>query len=316
MTCISPYDYHYGNEADQYTFYRLPKALFTNKRYKKLSDSAKLLYGFMLDRMSLSSKNGWLDDQNRVFIIFTLESVQEAMNCKHEKAVKLLAELDTVKGVGLIERIKRGQGKPSIIYVRKFIDTSDVQTSENQKFKIPDSQKSRVPKNRSQDFRESESNNTNINNTDLSNTDMNNINLEESPSIHQSIGDNPVETSDAIDMIDISENTIRKNIEYDILIKRHKDGRVEELFSLMMSIMKSKKNLIRISGEDIAASRVREQFLKINQEHFEYALDSLKQSKTPVRNMKSYLLTTLYNAPMTMENYYQNLVNHNYYGYD
>ena len=94
-----PYGYYYGNEADQYTFYRLPKALFTNERYKDLSDSAKILYGLMLDRMGLSIKNRWLDEQDRVYIIFTLEDVQEFMNCKHEKAVKLFAELDTEKGV-------------------------------------------------------------------------------------------------------------------------------------------------------------------------------------------------------------------------
>jgi hypothetical protein len=117
-----PYGYYHGNEADQYTFYRLPKALFTNPRYKNLSDGAKILYGLMLDRMGLSVKNSWLDEQDRVYIIFTLEHVQEFMNCKHEKAVKLLAELDTSKGVGLIERVKQGQGKPSIIDVRKFFD--------------------------------------------------------------------------------------------------------------------------------------------------------------------------------------------------
>ena len=71
------HNYHYGSEADQYTFYRLPKALFTNERYKDISDGAKILYGLMLDRMGLSLKNGWLDKQERVYIIFTLEDVQE-----------------------------------------------------------------------------------------------------------------------------------------------------------------------------------------------------------------------------------------------
>lgn len=54
-----PHEYYYGHEADQYTFYRLPKAMFTDRRYKRLSDSAKILYGMMLDRMGLSIKNGW-----------------------------------------------------------------------------------------------------------------------------------------------------------------------------------------------------------------------------------------------------------------
>ena len=148
MAQPTPYGYYYGDAADQYTFYRLPKVLFTDNRYKVLSDSAKILYGLMLDRMGLSLKNGWLDEGNKVYIYFTLEDVQEYMSCKHEKAVKLLAELDTGKGIGLIERVKRGQGKPTIIYVRKFVERAESLTSEKQK--------SRLPKNRSQDFRKTE----------------------------------------------------------------------------------------------------------------------------------------------------------------
>ena len=79
------HDYYYGSEAEQYTFYRFPKALFSNDRYKAMSDSAKILYGLMLDRMGLSLKNGWLDKENRVFIYFTLEDLQEYMNCGHNK---------------------------------------------------------------------------------------------------------------------------------------------------------------------------------------------------------------------------------------
>ena len=136
MNKSQPYDYHYGNEAEQYTFYRLPKLLFTADRYKDLSDGAKILYGLMLDRMSLSIKNNWLDRQGRVYIIFTLEDAQEYMNCKHDKGVKMFAELDTEKGVGLIERVKQGQGKPSIIYVRKFYDTAEVCTSEKSQSRL------------------------------------------------------------------------------------------------------------------------------------------------------------------------------------
>lgn len=112
-----PHDYYYGCEAEQYTFYRFPKALFTNDRYKGLTDSAKILYGLMLDRMGLSLKNGWLDKQNRVFIYFTLEDLQEYMNCGHNKGVKLMAELDNI---GLIERVKQGLGRPAFIYVKRF----------------------------------------------------------------------------------------------------------------------------------------------------------------------------------------------------
>ena len=120
-----PYGYYYGDEADQYTFYRLPKALFTNNRYKDLSDGAKILYGLMLDRMGLSVKNGWMDEKDRVYIYFTQDDAQEYMNCKHDKVIKMFAELNTSEGVGLIERVRQGQGRPSIIYVRKFFDEAE-----------------------------------------------------------------------------------------------------------------------------------------------------------------------------------------------
>lgn len=110
--------YHYGNEGEQYSFYRIPKILFTDDRYKGLSFEAKMLYGFMLDRMALSVKNGWFDDNNKVYIYYTLENACTDMGQGHSKMVRVMAELDSKKGFGLIERKKQGQGKPTIIYVK------------------------------------------------------------------------------------------------------------------------------------------------------------------------------------------------------
>ena len=160
------FDYFYGNEAEQFTFYRIPKILITSPHFKKISDSAKLLYGLMLDRMSLSIRNGWLDDDNRAYIFFTTNDVMEQMCCGTEKATKMLAELDSEKGIGLIERVKQGQGKPAIIYLKKFyeledtarstklseIESQDVQESKNKTF---ENRKTRLLKIESQDFRKS-----------------------------------------------------------------------------------------------------------------------------------------------------------------
>ena len=115
------FPYFYGSEADSFTFYRIPKLLVTDDTFKDISNDAKLLYGLMLDRMSLSSKNGWFDAQKRVFIYFSMEEVMEMMNCSKNKALRSLAELDTDTGIGLIERKRQGQGKPTIIYVKNFI---------------------------------------------------------------------------------------------------------------------------------------------------------------------------------------------------
>lgn len=115
------YDYYYGDESNQFAFYRIPRQLITGEDFKKLSTDAKLLYGLLLDRMGLSVKNGWYDEAGRVYIYYTLDEIQEDLNCGHEKAVRLLAELDTgKKGFGLIERVKQGQGRPTKIYVKRF----------------------------------------------------------------------------------------------------------------------------------------------------------------------------------------------------
>ena len=117
-------DYYYGIEAEQFSFYRVPRLLIKDERFKKLSSDAKLLYGLMLDRMSLSMKNEWFDDENRAYIIYTIDSIMEDLGCAKEKAVKVLAELDSVKGIGLVEKVRRGLGKPDIIYVKNFATMS------------------------------------------------------------------------------------------------------------------------------------------------------------------------------------------------
>ena len=115
------FKYFYGTEADQFSFYRIPKALFTNDCFKDLSCDAKILYGLMLDRMSLSIKNQWFDEENRAYIYFSIEDIMELLNCGRNKAVKSLQELDDEKGIGLIEKRRQGFGKVTIIYVKSFV---------------------------------------------------------------------------------------------------------------------------------------------------------------------------------------------------
>ena len=144
------FDYYYGDESNQFSFYRIPRQLITGEQFKKLSTDAKLLYGLLLDRMGLSAKNGWYDDQGRVYIYYTLDEIQADLGCGHEKAVKLLAELDTGKGFGLIERVKQGQGRPAKIYVKRFT-TGEKPPQPSQPQDIP-----RLPIFGSQDFGKSE----------------------------------------------------------------------------------------------------------------------------------------------------------------
>ena len=114
------FDFYYGREAEQFAFYRIPRVLIKDKRFSGISSDAKILYGFMLDRMQLSMKNGWLDESNRVYIIYTAKEIMEDFGCGHTKATMLLAELDE-KGIGLIHRVRRGMGNPDLIYVMNFL---------------------------------------------------------------------------------------------------------------------------------------------------------------------------------------------------
>lgn len=117
------YDYFYGAEADQFSFYRIPKVLFTEKRFQGISAEAKVLYGLLLDRMSLSARNGWLDEEGRVYIIFSVEDIMTSMGCANQKAAKLLYELESK--CSLIERKRQGLGKPNLIYVKNFVIPSE-----------------------------------------------------------------------------------------------------------------------------------------------------------------------------------------------
>ena len=122
------YEYFYGAQAEQFSFYRIPKALFTEPNFRELSTDAKVLYGILLDRMSLSLKNQWLDAQNKVYIIFTVEEIMDALNCANQKATRLMVELE--KQAGLIERKRQGLGRPNLIYVKNYAATINSKSCE------------------------------------------------------------------------------------------------------------------------------------------------------------------------------------------
>ena len=176
------FEYFYGSEAEQYSFYRIPKVLFKDKMFKDISAEAKILYGLMLDRMGLSVKNRWFDEKNRVYIIYTIAEIMEDLGCADQKVGRLLSELDSVKGIGLIERRRQGLGKPNIIYVKNFCYTSQIQNSENHDLEkveitIQENPNSRFKNSENhdsgkviitdQEYPNSRANDNNINNTDF-----------------------------------------------------------------------------------------------------------------------------------------------------
>ena len=280
-------DYFYGQAGELFSFFRIPKALFQEQRFQDLSTDAKTLYGILLDRMSLSVKNGWLDEQNRVFIIFTIEDVKRALCCADNKATKLLRELEKF---GLIERKRRGLGKPSLVYVKNFSAESSKESVKNRdnddscgsKIACQDPVKSRGIKKRE------------------NKTEMNNTNLILS------------DESEKMKNRELLEEYFSCSLEVDLLLRLYPDDEdtIYQIVNLLVDTCDSKRKLIRIAGDDKPAEVVCSRLKKLNADHIRFVLNCLAENTSPIRNMKQYLLAALFNAPTTMQLYYQNKVNH------
>ena len=312
------FDYFYGNEAEQFTFYRIPKILITSPHFKKISDSAKLLYGLMLDRMSLSIRNGWLDDDNRAYIFFTTNDVMEQMCCGTEKATKMLAELDSEKGIGLIERVKQGQGKPAIIYLKKFyeledtarstklseIESQDVQESKNKTF---ENRKSGLSEIESLEFRKSKCNYNNINYTDINYIypiNQDNYNIQNS--------DTQTE-EEWIDRYTKTVDEIKKQIDYDYLINYAERDIVDEVVNIMAEVMTVYRPKYKIEGDFIEYNAVVNKFRQITAQKLEICLLAYSRKIQRIKNPKAYWISTLYNIPLTSEIVLQNMINSDIY---
>ena len=280
-------DYFYGQTGELFSFYRIPKALFQEQRFQSLSTDAKTLYGILLDRMSLSAKNGWLDEQNRVFIIFTIEDVKRSLCCADNKATKLLRELEEF---GLIERKRRGLGRPSLVYVKNF--SAD---SSKTRFQNRENHESGGFKSASQDPAKPRCNKTDKNNTEMNETYP--FNSEE---------------TDGMSQREQLEKYFSQSLEVELLLRLCPDDEdiIYQIVDLLVDTCATKRKMLRIARDDRPAEVVRSRFMKLNADHIKFVLKCLAENSSPIRNMKQYLLASLYNAPTTMQLSYQNQTNH------
>ena len=287
--------YFYRWEGLRFSFYRIPKALYTDPRYRGMDALAKQLYGLFLDRLDLSLKNGWFDEDGRVYIIYTLKEAMDALGCANQKATKLFNELEKY---GLIERKHQGLCKPDLIYVLDFLDRSEdgnasedffsshVRSHENHEsgvmdFTCPESWKSHGI-------------NTNIINTDKNDTD-------------------PILSGwdkDRIEQRQSCEDYFREVLEIDLLRRRYVTERetIDGILDLVTDVCCTKRKMVRIAGDDKPAEAVKSRFMKLNAGHIEYIIHCLSNNSAKVRNIKQYLLAALYNAPSTISPYYQSMV--------
>ena len=280
-------DYFYGQAGELFSFFRIPKALFQEQRFQNLSTDAKTLYGILLDRMSLSVKNEWFDKKGRVFIIFTIEDVKRTLRCADNKATRLLRELEKF---GLIERKRRGQGKPCLVYVKNFSAESSKESVKNRdnddscgsKIACQDPVKSRGIKKKE------------------NKTEMNNTNLILS------------DESEKMKNRELLEEYFSHSLEIDLLLRLYPDDEdtLYQIVNLLVDTCATNRKLLHIAGDDKPAEVVRSRFMKLNADHIHFVLKCLAENSNPIRNMKQYLLASLYNAPTTMQLSYQNQTNH------
>ena len=280
-------DYFYGQAGELFSFFRIPKALFQEQRFQNLSTDAKTLYGILLDRMSLSVKNEWFDKKGRVFIIFTIEDVKRTLRCADNKATRLLRELEEF---GLIERKRRGQGKPCLVYVKNFSAESSKESVKNR-----DNDDSCGSKIACQDPVKSRGIKKKENKAEMNNT-------------------NPIlsDESETMKNRELLEEYFSHSLEIDLLLRLCPDDEdtIYQIVDLLVDTCATNRKTLRIAGDDKPAEVVRSRFMKLNADHIRFVLKCLAENSSTIRNMKQYLLASLYNAPTTMQLFYQNQTNH------
>jgi len=261
----------------------------------------------MLDRVSLSIENNWIDRSGNVYIYFTLNEIRQNLGCGAEKAVALLSELDSKKGIGLIERRKQGQGKPTMIYVKNFVADCPGQTSDNQKSEpiqtsekpksqpaqTSENQKSALLENRSQDFGKSDTIKTDNIKTDF---------IKTNPSINQS--DRCDGWNGSITEFEQLEQVVAEQIYLDAFLdERGEDGQltyrpelIRAVLIVMVELLAHTGDAIFVDGGNVSAELVKKRVLDMRPSDFEYVLKGLHNNTNSIRNMKAYIRTAVYRA--------------------
>ena len=335
------FDYYYGAEAEQFSFVRVPKVLFTDKEhFGSLSNDARILYGFLLERMSLSRKNNWIDAHNRVYIIFPIDEIAEIMGVCHEKALNILKELDEQNGIGLVKKKRRGLGLPSILYVKNFIINGGVEAApekpsnhsepqaqerldnnaptsrsrENrfQEVDKTDFKKSEIPtsvnwKKRLQEVDKTDSNNTEKNKTEMSYTDSQSI-IQSGGGL-QNFSPGAVETVESDGLIDgidrnAVEEAVKEQIDYDCLVSNPDSSvvqMVEEIKDLMVDVLCGERSVVS-EGKRVSEETAKAAYRKITFEHVQYVLHSLVNYPDKISRIDRFLTTSLLNSVYTLMN--------------
>ena len=260
-------DYYKNNEILENTYYQIPQELFVNGLYKeKLNSDSKILYAFLLDRLSLSQKNHWFDESSRVYLIFTREEVQDKL-CLSEKTVtKAFKQLSEVN---LIAEKRQGLGKPNLIYVGKIQHeeiTTDIKQENLQVLNSKNYGYGEV-KSTTLDMEKLPTINPNNNKTNIINTDS--INPQ---SNDECISLNEVKAKSKLNEFTKEEQSILEDV-------------IERLYYA---------DTLKVGSVIITNSKIFSKLPLINKNNLIQLLDIAKSSSN-IKNMTNYLMICLYN---------------------
>lgn len=255
------------NSKIQGGFFAIPKSLFSDREYTGLSIFARLLYGLMLDRNRLSEQNGWVDEDGKTYFIYTINEICSVLGCGRDKAMKTVNELNDR---GLITKKMTGCAKPVMYYINDNITVGNIDMNGSKKTTRTGG------KNRPVRVGNTDSNNNKNNNTEFNNNNL----------------------------FTPSEEDVKENIDYDVLIMTEDKSDVDAVVDIMCDTFRSSKKKIYIGSELVPSVLVRERLMSVNAEHVSYVLESLYTTKNPIRDIRAYLLKLLYYAPITMNIYY------------
>lgn len=317
------FDYYYSEESEQFTFYRIPKSLFTRSIFSGLSTDSKVLYGLLLDRMGLSLKNGWFDEQNRVFVNFSIDEACTMLGYQNKKVVRIFNEL---ADIGLIEKKRVGLGQPNRLYIKNFQKYTSVETFQevsNEHFQkcqndISGNVKETFQEVSKQHFRKCQndiSRSDDLTNQEMSNRHSNyikdNKTKDNNSLINQSQNQNqpetyPVQSRSQAEAYRVYGEVIRENIDYDSLASYNPNGiaQLDEITNLIIDTICSGQKTFRINKENLQAEIVKKRFLQLKSYHIERVIEKLGKA-AKVTNVRNYILTALYNSVTTASFEYQ-----------
>lgn len=330
------FNYLSASGIDKFTFYRMPKILFVDDYFSAISCEAKVLYGLLLDRATLSKSNNWIDELGRVYVFYKQTEAMEMLNIKKNKVIAIFKELEDI---GLLIRKKQGQGKPTRLYVLDFSSHTDEENSKTNEVVSDDEEQTsnesikkevkRLEKQTSKIL--TSDNNTKkevkrlekqtskgLKNKPLSSNYINKTEMNKTESIYlssnanQPTSENNENINDRlIDRYNNAVEKVKKQIEYGYLIKNYEKSTIDLIVSLIADVYVDDSS-ISVNNRTIVAEQARIEYSKLTQVHIEFVLESIANTKTRIKNIRTYLQSCLYNAYHTMDIAIDNEINSTY----